>query len=76
MPYRSRIQTPVAPANGQSQFGESVFAWFLIVVGAGRVFQALWLYEVWGAEASICLALLVLGTYELVRIARSNRRTT
>jgi hypothetical protein len=55
-------------------FAESVVAWLSIVIGAGRVAQAIWTSEVWGAEATLCLGLLVFGLCELVRLVRARAR--
>lgn len=67
----------VQAANPRATFGTSdvVVACLMLLVGGGRVFQALWLREVWGAEATICLWLLGFGVVELVRSFRADRRS-
>lgn len=53
---------------------EIVVAGLSIVIGAGRVTQAIWMSEVWGAEATLCLGLLVFGLCDVARLVRARVR--
>ena len=73
-PSRGNVQA----ATPRATFGTSdlVIACLMLVLGGGRVFQALWLREVWGAEATICLWVFGFGVLELVRMSRAERRSS
>jgi hypothetical protein len=45
---------------------DGVIPWLLIAIGGGRTLQALALAETWGAEATLCLCMLIAGAIELV----------
>ena len=55
---------------------EMFLACLWILIGAGRTTQAILRDETWGAEASVCLGLLVFGVVELVRILRAGARSS
>jgi len=59
-PHRWQRRTPVTHVEG-------VLPWMALLIGGGRVFQALWYRETWGAEATLCLALVLFGGVELAR---------
>jgi hypothetical protein len=71
-PYRTTassavIRSPAAPeVDHGSGLGDGVVYWLLLLIGGGRVAQALILSEVWHSEATIALLMFVFGAWGLL----------
>ncbi len=75
-PYRTRPLEQHAEVAPLVSPDEGVLPWLLILLGGGRVGQAIWTAEAWGAEATLCLGVFVLGVFELLRSLRDGNGMT